>query len=1057
MPRRTSKTGSELFIVDNSDEEWKVLRYLHDWCQLSKAIDVATGYFEIGSLLALKDEWQKVDSIRILMGDEFSKRTKAAFIEGLRNIEGRLDASIEVEKEKNDFLLGVPAIVEGIRSGKIQCRVYRKDKFHAKCYLTHARQEVIGSFALVGSSNLTYPGITENIELNVQISGTPVAVLQEWYEQHWNDAEDVTADMLRVIERHVLAYSPFEVYVKALQEFFRGHELTASEWELAGPDKNGSRVYPILDQYQREGYQSVMKIARQHGGAFLCDGVGLGKTFVGLMLIERLIMHEGKNVALFVPKSANEPVWRRAIKRYLPHIGTAFSNLRVFNHTDLQRAGEFPALLDDIKLRADAILVDEAHHFRNPGVKGAEDEDRRSRYRRLFDLVEGPKGNKEVFMLTATPINNGLHDFRHMAELFTRNQDNYFAQTIGVHSMRGHFVSMERQLRKATEQPGDAGQLTLFDASELMTTDLLFKALVVQRSRAYVRKSQEQQGSSVAMFPVREHPRVASYELKRTYGRLLTLVEDAFKRDKPLFALAIYYPLWYYKGEDKDDVFKWEENQQKQVCGLIRTQFLKRFESSAYAFEQSCNRLLIKLLAWVTKFSQTPAEIARLDRWKRQNTELVGYVRDRQLLLFDDEHDADEAEADEDLVTDEMLAAIQDLDRDEYRIEDILADTMLDLEEIAKFLNELRNFQVKHDDKLKALVKLLKSDSELKKRKVLIFTEFAETARYLKRELEAAGIDGIEQIDSGSKKDRAEVLRRFAPYYNESSSGELKAEGCDEIRVLISTDVLSEGLNLQDATRLINYDIHWNPVRLMQRIGRVDRRMNPEIEARLLADHTELKTQRGRIVYWNFIPPDELETLLSLFGKVAHKTLRISKTLGIEGQKLLTPDDDFEALKDFNHQYEGTVTDDEKMRLELQELLKADPTLAARLDVLPGRVFSGKRHLTPGTRAVFLCYRVPRPDHSVRVKDGDLPWTEEAGETRWFLYDIAKDKIIEEPTEIVDVIRCVPDTPRHCEIEQATLVDIRQKIDKHLKNTHLKRLQAPLGVKPSLKAWLELN
>ena len=110
------------------------------------------------------------------MGDEISKRTKAAFAEGLRNIEGRLDASVEAEKEKNDFLIGVPAIVEGIRAGKIQCRVYRKDKFHAKCYLTHARQEVIGSFALVGSSNLTYPGITENIELNVQISGTPVAV-----------------------------------------------------------------------------------------------------------------------------------------------------------------------------------------------------------------------------------------------------------------------------------------------------------------------------------------------------------------------------------------------------------------------------------------------------------------------------------------------------------------------------------------------------------------------------------------------------------------------------------------------------------------------------------------------------------------------------------------------------------------------------------------------------------------------------------------------------------------------------------------------------------------
>ena len=106
-----------------------------------------------------------------------------------------------------------------IRAGKIHCRVYRKDKFHAKCYLTHARQEVVGSFGLVGSSNFTFPGITENIELNVQISGTPVAVLQEWFEQHWEEAEDVTAEILRVIERQAREYTPFEVYVRALKRF----------------------------------------------------------------------------------------------------------------------------------------------------------------------------------------------------------------------------------------------------------------------------------------------------------------------------------------------------------------------------------------------------------------------------------------------------------------------------------------------------------------------------------------------------------------------------------------------------------------------------------------------------------------------------------------------------------------------------------------------------------------------------------------------------------------------------------------------------------------------
>ena len=118
MPTRTSKTGSELFIVDNSDADWKALRYLHDWCPISKAFDIATGYFEIGSLLALGDEWKKVDRIRILMGDEVSLRTNAAFAEGVKNVRDRLDNSLEAEKKKNDFLSGVPAIVAAIQSGK---------------------------------------------------------------------------------------------------------------------------------------------------------------------------------------------------------------------------------------------------------------------------------------------------------------------------------------------------------------------------------------------------------------------------------------------------------------------------------------------------------------------------------------------------------------------------------------------------------------------------------------------------------------------------------------------------------------------------------------------------------------------------------------------------------------------------------------------------------------------------------------------------------------------------------------------------------------------------
>lgn len=1052
-----SSAGSELFIVDNSDAEWKVRNYLHDWCQLSQAIDIATGSFEIGSLLALDGEWQKVDTIRILMGDEVSQRTKQAFVQGLEKVKRRLNQSIEAEKEKNDFLKGVPAIVDGIRAGKIVCRVYRKEKFHAKTYITHARQAVVGSFALVGSSNFSYPGLSENVELNVQIVGRQVTALQEWYENYWKQAEDVTPDILRLIERHTIERSPFEVYAKALQEFFRGHEMTVGEWELAGPGNGGSRMYPTLDKYQRDGYQSLMKIANQHGGALLCDGVGLGKTFIGLMLVERLVEKDRQRVALFVPKAARGPVWEAKISQYLPNIGGDFSNLAIFNHSDLLRGGEFQQRLDRVAEMADVIMIDEAHHFRNPGLKGKEGENK-SRYWRLSEIAQ----RKKMILLTATPVNNRLIDLQHMIELFTQRRADYFKEApLGIHSLPGHFRRMEKELERLVykaqgHEVEGLAETNEVEAEKVLENDALFHALVVQRSRAYVKESQTQHGGTGTLFPEREPPRVAEYSIRKTYGRLLEMVEAAFSKEKPLFSLAVYYPLDYYrKPKEESEEFKFKEGRQMQVVRLIRIQFLKRFESSARAFEMSCETLLLKLLAWVTKHSQVDGEAKRLDRWKRQHAELIQRVQQHQQEFSGQESD----ELDEDIITDEMLEDIEPLSRKEYKVEEILAETFLDLDQIAEFLNELKKFKPSHDDKLNALLDLLNTDSVLKKHKVLIFSEYMATARYLKTQLNDAGFSGVDEVDSADKRDRGEVIKRFAPYYNDSSSDQLAKKGENEIRVLVSTDVLSEGLNLQDATRLINYDLHWNPVRVMQRIGRVDRRLDPVAEKKMLTDHPDQKDIRGKVIYWNFLPPGELDDLLRLYRNVSHKVLRISKTFGIEGKKLLKPDDDYEALKEFNQAYEGTPSAIEAMRLEWQKLLEGDPDLEARLNALPGRVFSGKKHPRADARAVFFCYALPAPGieaHEGQAADPNV-WSEAMGHTAWYLYDLDAEQIIEEPTEIIKFIRSKPDTPRQRGIADKTLSEIRAKTEKHITNTYFKRVQAPVGVKATLKAWMELN
>jgi hypothetical protein len=652
-----TQAGGDLFIVDNSEKDWKVRRYLHDWAEISTSFDIATGCFEIGSLLALDGQWQKLDKIRILMGSETTRRTKQALLEALKSsVAAQLDSSIEKEKDANDFLSGVPAILDALRKRQIECGVYTAKKFHAKAYITHAKLAVVGSAALVGSSNFTQPGLEDNVELNIQVR-REVDVLQQWFDRHWEEAQDITPAVIDVIERQVRAYSPFLIYAKALQEFFKGHEMTAGEWE-----QKASRIYRILDQYQKEGYQALMKIAGQYRGAFLCDGVGLGKTFIGLMLIDRVVNHDRKKVALIVPKAARAPVWEKELRKRLPTLHGAFSNLLVLNHTDLNRKA--PHVLDNlqrVKEMADVIIIDEAHHFRNPGIKG-EGDLAPSRYWKLFDVCEG----KTVFFLTATPVNNSLLDLQHMIELFSQRQADYFkAAPLGIHSLPGHFRKMERALATVVANShGDEVGIDQKEADDLLRSDNLFRSLVVQRSRAYVKASQLQYGGNQAIFPIRDTPKLAVYSVKKTYGNLLSMINEAFSKTKPLFSLAIYYPLAYYKGPGP--VEAWEEGRQKQVVGLIKIGFLKRFESSAFAFEQSCVNLLFKLLAFVTKHSTEKGEIKRLERWKAQNEKLLTYVQIGRAALH-----GDEVVEGEDIIPEEMLDVIEALKRDEYKVEEI--------------------------------------------------------------------------------------------------------------------------------------------------------------------------------------------------------------------------------------------------------------------------------------------------------------------------------------------------------------------------------------------------
>lgn len=1026
---------SDLYIVDNGSDEQTVKKYLREWCPISKQMDIATGYLEIGGFLCLDTEWQKLDKIRIILGNEVTKRTKEVIDKAVEYILDTVKTSIDTEQEKNEFLIGVPAILDALKNGKIECRVFDKSKFHAKTYITYFRDDYKAQFptsmhvpegyALVGSSNFTKAGLTQNIELNVQVRDD-VDQLQKWFNKQWEEGEDITEAILKVMEVQCKEYTPYEVYLRSMYEFFKGREEAISEWE-----HHNSVVYKGLSQYQKDGYNSLIEIANRYSGAFLCDGVGLGKTFVGLMLIERFVKKERKNVVLMVPASARISVWETTIKKYIPEILEGFYPFKIINHTDLLLPKN-ENLMQQISEQAEIIIIDEAHHFRNRSS---------NRYRKLFDMMCcGPQ--KKMFMLTATPINNSFLDLQHLIELFTHRQDDYFAiAPLGIHSLQGHFKKMEAKLLTMT---GTNVSDSVDVSDDIFKGDLLVNELVVQRSRAYVKKSLSKEEGAKVLFSLRQPPIVADYSLRKSYGNLIDYFVDSFYRkdkktgkNRPILALAVYSPYeeTYYIG-DKEKIDDMAFGRQQQVVNLIRQLLLKRFESSIEAFAETCIRIYARLRKFVVDYQEFGNE-KQIERFLYKQETINEYVDN-----FINENISSVEELEDDL-PDYVWNVEEKINVDDFDIRAMLDDTILDMEVLTEFIQDIMGFNPDNDDKIRELKHILLEDPHISGRKVIIFSEFRATAKYIYRQLEREGFLNIVEIDGQSNDDRHDIVQRFAPYYNDKSSSEVK----NEINILIATDVLAEGLNLQDASCLINYELHWNPVRLMQRIGRVDRRRNADIEEKLLKDHPEYAVDREKAFYWNFLPPSELEQLLSLYQTVSQKTLRISKTFGIEGKKLLTPEDDFEALKEFNSQYEGTTSTDEEMALAYQDLLADSPGYEELVQTLPRKMFSGKKLTTRG--GLFFCYELPS-------KRTDGSWTDGDGMYKWYLIDPKSGIITEQVYEIWKAIKCDKDTHRLLDIDENKFSEVRKSVESYIKKTYLKAVQAPLGVKPRLVTWMEL-
>jgi hypothetical protein len=646
--------------------------------------------------------------------------------------------------------------------------------------------------------------------------------------------------------------------------------------------------------------------------------------------------------------------------------------------------------------------------------------------------------------------------------MFTGQDDNYFS-SVGVNSLQHYVANLEKPFRDAAKNKHiDAAGIDLTDFEELLHKDRLLESIIWQNSRKYAVESAKLAGASDVLFPQMDDPQVVEYEFLLQHNKLLDELEAAFKKDAPLFVLPMYYPLAYSLAEDIDTK---AENRQKQVVGLIRTVFLKRFESSVAAFAGSCLDLTAKILVWLDANVQNEAiATQRLEEWHVRNDDLLTKVHERYRPTFE----MPDTALREDLTEEELDELEINLDSTEYDLPAMIDAAFEDLRQLAAFLERIDDVAIVGDDKYARLKKLLMGAAagkksakesavytrEFREQKVIIFTEFADTARYVHQMLVKDGLADVDRLDGTRKADRYGMIRRFAPFYNKVPAAE--RQELKPLRVLVSTDVLSEGVNLQDASLIVNYDLHWNPVRLMQRIGRVDRRMDASIEAELVKANAKAKESRGRVQIRNFLPPDDLERLLKLHQRVESKVLMISKTLGIPGGKLLTADDlhdDVRVLQSFREEYEGELSPIERLRLHYMQMITDDPSLENVLASIPTGASTAKSGLSKG---VFACRAYPTRENA-SAGDEKGRWSMTRPKVAW-VFEGGDEEPLVELMKIDGAIRSEAGTATMPHSTPAILREVLRSLETAGTKEYRKVVQLPLDApRPATVCWMEIQ
>jgi superfamily II DNA/RNA helicase/HKD family nuclease len=839
-----------------------------------KKFKVAVGYFFTNGLKMIIPELQKLmergGEVNVLMGNYVNRKTFEDLVFAFKDVDmarSRQPNNLISREDREEMKRGVNLdfskqilftlptaenedylnlLKEWIKQNKFRLKIYARERFHGKAYIFETsksqsltRPPIVG---VVGSSNLTFSGLRSNTELNASIYTQDAEALLQWFEERWKEADDFSEDLLKVLEGSWISYGPesfpppYMVYLKTIYELYKESLQTTEEILRTFV------VYQDLYDFQKWAVLRAIQIASKYGGVMVSDVVGMGKTYVGLALLEHFYHKNysrgirGKILVICPPKLSN--MWERMITKYSLHADILSLGM-------VSKSDYYPELLEKHG-NTSTVLIDESHHFRNRGT---------NRYENVSKFL--PLVN-EVMLLTATPYAKGPENIYNQVKLFHIEDITKIPITP---------PNLREFTKKVEKEEASLSELLQYIMVRRTRYDIINQyGGVDQEGREYLDLGEER------IYLPKRVLKTQSYSIEDVYGYGFydEIVRMLMELNYARYALGSkrYLKPQYRKERKYQDLSTMGRN----LRGLMKALLLKRLESSIFAFRES----LRKLLNSYKKFYELLVEQKILAIGERID-ELLREEEDLERILDEIEARRKEEKLEKyDLEAFYIDVLKKDLREDTSRIQHLYSIIDGICEEIGEDYSK--------DDKLEELVHLLDSlysgTNEIldgPAEKVIIFSQFIDTIRHLEKGIRWMKEKGYldknikVEIATSETKNIDKVIERFAPKSNQAVGKYPKEQ---QIDLLIATDLMGEGLNLQDSNIVINYDIHWNPLKLIQRIGRVDR----------------LGTEYEKVYVFNFLPETTLEKNLKIVDKVGRRVQEINKVLGMDA-KLLKEDE----------------------------------------------------------------------------------------------------------------------------------------------------------------------